>query len=57
MTVSQEVISHCETFKLCAGCPFNGGKCVASVADHKFNDWLSEMEKEIKTLRANNERT
>lgn len=38
MIVPQNVIDHCNKFKLCKGCKLN---CVAPVGDHNFNDWLN----------------
>lgn len=43
MPVTTEIIEHCNKYKMCIGCPFNGGKCVAPVGDHLYAEWLKTM--------------
>ena len=50
MTVNAEVIEYCERFKMCNGCKFNGGDCVAPLAnynDRSYQEWVTKMSDKI----------
>lgn len=38
-----EIQNHCDKYKMCNGCPFVAGKCVAPVGDHLYGEWLEKM--------------
>lgn len=47
MPAPDDVISHCNKYKYCKGCPFVGAQCVAPVAEHLFENWIKNMSKLI----------
>ena len=51
MKVTQQAIDFCNKYKICKGCPFVGGECVAPVSGHKFDDWIEKMNKLIQIER------
>ena len=54
MTVTAEMINHCNQFKMCKGCRFNGNVCVAPLAnynDKSYQDWIKSMGEKIKGAR------
>lgn len=48
--VSEATVQHCNKFKMCKGCPFVSGLCVAPVGGHDFQKWVDKMENLIKKV-------
>ena len=53
MSVTTEMVDHCNKFNMCKGCKFNGNECVAPLSnynDKSYKDWVDLMNNKIKEL-------